>query len=33
HLDFEILLVDDSSPDGTAAAYKELQKIFRGERL
>ncbi|CBZ56380.1 hypothetical protein NCLIV_068040 [Neospora caninum Liverpool] len=33
NLDFEIVLVDDNSPDGTAAAYIELQKIFRGERL
>ncbi|PFH31370.1 dolichol-phosphate-mannose synthase family protein [Besnoitia besnoiti] len=33
NIDFEILLVDDNSPDGTASAYKELQRIFRGERL
>ncbi|PHJ23718.1 dolichol-phosphate mannosyltransferase subunit 1 [Cystoisospora suis] len=32
-LNFEILVVDDNSPDGTAATYRRLQRVFRGEKL
>jgi len=29
-LDYEIIIVDDSSPDGTAEVAKQLQKAFPG---
>ena len=29
--DFEILIVDDNSPDGTALAVQKLQNEFRGK--
>ncbi|KAK2195253.1 bifunctional Nucleotide-diphospho-sugar transferases/Glycosyltransferase 2-like/DPM1-like [Babesia duncani] len=32
-VDFEILLVDDNSPDGTAEEYKKLQKLMPNVRL
>ena len=30
NLDFEICIVDDSSPDNTAEVAKQLQKVFPG---
>lgn len=32
-LNFEIVVVDDNSPDGTAEEFKKLQKIFDANRL
>ncbi|XP_026192126.1 dolichol-phosphate mannosyltransferase subunit 1 [Cyclospora cayetanensis] len=32
-LKFEILVVDDNSPDGTAAEYRRLQQVLDPERL
>jgi dolichol-phosphate mannosyltransferase len=29
--DFELLIIDDNSPDGTAAIVKDLQKIYQGK--
>lgn len=33
NLDYEIVIVDDSSPDGTAEIAKQLQKAFPGRIL
>eukprot|EP00386_Alphamonas_edax_P007769 GDKI01025806.1.p1 GENE.GDKI01025806.1~~GDKI01025806.1.p1 ORF type:complete len:240 (-),score=91.03 GDKI01025806.1:171-890(-) len=33
NIDFEILVVEDNSPDGTAEVYKKLQKLYPEERL
>lgn len=33
NLKFEILVVDDNSPDGTACEYRRLQKALDPERL
>lgn len=33
NLDYEIVIVDDSSPDGTANIAKQLQKAFPGRIL
>lgn len=30
---FEVLLIDDGSPDGTENVYKQLQKLYSEERL
>ena len=30
-LDFEIVIVDDNSPDGTAEACKELMKLYKNK--
>lgn len=32
-LDYEVLVVDDGSPDGTANVFRELQKTFKEENL
>jgi dolichol-phosphate mannosyltransferase len=32
-LKFEVIVVDDNSPDGTTQVAKELQKIYGTERL
>ena len=33
NLDYEIVIVDDASPDGTADIAKQLQKAFPGRIL
>ena len=32
-LNFEVIVVDDNSPDGTTQVAKELQKIYGTEKL
>ena len=32
-LDFEIIVIDDGSPDGTLEAGKQLEKIYGAERI
>ena len=32
-LDFEIIVIDDGSPDGTLEAGKQLEKIYWEERI
>ena len=32
-IDFEIIIIDDGSPDGTLAAAKQLQDIYGEERI
>ena len=32
-LDFEIIVIDDGSPDGTLEAGKQLEKIYGKERI
>ena len=32
-LDFEIIVIDDGSPDGTLEAGKQLEKIYGEERI
>ncbi|KAJ3112233.1 dolichol-P-mannose synthesis [Phlyctochytrium bullatum] len=33
NLDFEIIIIDDASPDGTLEIAKQLQKVFGAERI
>lgn len=32
-LDFEIIVIDDGSPDGTLEAGKQLEKIFGKDKI
>ena len=31
--DFEVIIIDDNSPDGTIEAAKQLQKIYGDKRI
>jgi len=33
HLDYEIVIVDDNSPDRTADVARQLQKLFGEDRI
>ncbi|KAJ1498364.1 dolichol-P-mannose synthesis, partial [Coelomomyces lativittatus] len=33
HIDFEIIIIDDNSPDGTLDIAKELQQLYGSQRI
>ncbi|XP_015926666.2 dolichol-phosphate mannosyltransferase subunit 1 [Parasteatoda tepidariorum] len=33
HIDFEIIIIDDGSPDGTQEAAKQLEKIYGSDKI